>query len=281
MSETNINISKPTIIGKDCREEFLPTTSVRCFGDYGIRMGGVSELRGEYSMYRPCPDFHLLLYTIGGTGKVTFANGRQSQLKAGDLLTLPAGKLHDYGIDGPEWQILWLHLDRQTITLYWGVKKTLLLPELQHLFAACFEFMHNAREKIELIYAMYAQLILGTVKREFNSKPSKTDHETIGRLTGLLKEINSQPGKKWTVKNMAARTFFSEGYFYNVFKDHIGMSPMDKVLELRMSRACEYLRNTDYRLDRIADLLGYADQFAFSKAFKRWQGISPKEYRAK
>lgn len=281
MSKTNINISKPTIIGKDCREEFLPTAANRCFKDYGILMGGVSELRGEYCIYRHSSSFHLLIYTISGTGKITFANGRKQQLKAGDLLTLRAGQRHDYGIDGETWQILWLHLSQETITLLWGIKKTLLLSELQHLFAACFEFMHSSGGQNELIYAMYAQLIIGTVKREFNSKPSSSNHEITERLTCLLKDINSQPGKKWTVKNMAAKTFYAEGYFYNVFKKHIGMSPMEKVLELRMLRACEYLRNTDYRLDRIADLLGYADQFAFSKAFKRWQGVPPKNYRNK
>jgi len=242
-------------------------------------MGGISELRDEYSMYRLCPDFHLLLYTISGTGKVIFANGRQRHLKAGDLLTLPAGQLHNYEIDGSEWQILWLHLSPATITLLWGMKKTFLLSELQHLFSACFEFMHNPAGEEELTYSMYAQLIIGTIRREFNSKPTSTDHETLERLTSLLKEINAQLAQSWTVKKMSAKTFLSEGYFYSVFKKHIGMSPMDKVLELRMLRSCEYLRNTDYRLDRIADMLGYSDPFGFSKAFKRWKGISPKTYR--
>lgn len=279
MSKDNINISKTTKIGKKCREEFLPTALNRCFGDYGIQMGGLSNLRDEYHIYRPFPLFHLLLYTISGTGQVTFANGRRRLLKAGDLLTLPAEHLHSYGIDGSDWQILWLHLNPETTTLLWGVKKTMLLKELQHLFSACFEFMHNPAGEEELIYSMYAQLIIGTVRREFNTRPSSSDHETAERLNDLLKEINAQPSKNWSVQKMAQKTFLSEGYFFPVFKKHIGMSPMDKVLELRMLRACEYFRNTDWRLDRIADLLGYADQFAFSKAFKRWKGVSPKAYR--
>jgi AraC-like DNA-binding protein len=39
------------------------------------------------------------------------------------------------------------------------------------------------------------------------------------------------------------------------------------------------LAHTDYPLAIIADRLGYATPFAFSKAFKRWSGTSPKQFR--
>jgi AraC-like DNA-binding protein len=52
------------------------------------------------------------------------------------------------------------------------------------------------------------------------------------------------------------------------------------VFRLRMLRAEEVLRNTNYALKSIAPNIGYANAFAFSSAFKRHAGTSPKQYRA-
>jgi AraC-like DNA-binding protein len=39
------------------------------------------------------------------------------------------------------------------------------------------------------------------------------------------------------------------------------------------------LQNEDMKLQAIAEAVGYRDAFTFSKAFKRWSGISPSDYR--
>lgn len=39
------------------------------------------------------------------------------------------------------------------------------------------------------------------------------------------------------------------------------------------------LSNSDQRVEEIADNIGYANEFSFSKAFKRWKGLPPGEYR--
>jgi AraC-like DNA-binding protein len=58
-----------------------------------------------------------------------------------------------------------------------------------------------------------------------------------------------------------------------------GTPPLAKVIEAKMSHAANQLSNSDQRVEAIADNVGYANQFAFSKAFKRWKGLPPREYR--
>ena len=41
----------------------------------------------------------------------------------------------------------------------------------------------------------------------------------------------------------------------------------------------EYIREGDYSLSQIAFLLGFSDQSNFSRAFKRWTGSTPGDYR--
>ncbi|WP_336367759.1 AraC family transcriptional regulator [Marinobacter sp. C2H3] len=49
--------------------------------------------------------------------------------------------------------------------------------------------------------------------------------------------------------------------------------------EVRLERARELLTSTRLNLSQIADALGYADAANFTRAFKRWTGVSPSQYR--
>lgn len=53
----------------------------------------------------------------------------------------------------------------------------------------------------------------------------------------------------------------------------------DIVDELRLERARDYLSQSDMSQEDIASLLGYAEPSAFYRAFKRWTGMTPKEYQ--
>lgn len=52
------------------------------------------------------------------------------------------------------------------------------------------------------------------------------------------------------------------------------------VEELRLSLAKSHLEGSDATLDEIAEVLGYGEQTSFGRAFKRWTGMTPKQYRA-
>lgn len=47
----------------------------------------------------------------------------------------------------------------------------------------------------------------------------------------------------------------------------------------RHQRAQHWLKNTTYRMENIAERLGFTEAGAFSRAFKKWQGITPLQYR--
>lgn len=61
--------------------------------------------------------------------------------------------------------------------------------------------------------------------------------------------------------------------------DNEGSSYRQLLNEIRLQLAQDYLQTT-LPVEQIAELLGYSEPGNFSHAFKRWQGISPKQYRA-
>ncbi|MNG24433.1 HTH-type transcriptional regulator VirS [compost metagenome] len=51
------------------------------------------------------------------------------------------------------------------------------------------------------------------------------------------------------------------------------------VEEVRRALALEYVGNSSYRLTDVALMLGYAEPSSFSRAFRRWTELTPREFR--
>ena len=59
-----------------------------------------------------------------------------------------------------------------------------------------------------------------------------------------------------------------------------GTSYRDLVEEERRQLALQLLRSTAMKIEEVAAHLGYTDAGGFVRAFRRWQGCSPSEYRS-
>lgn len=71
----------------------------------------------------------------------------------------------------------------------------------------------------------------------------------------------------------------SSSRYRAVFKQAVGTTPYDYIISLRINTACFYLSSNNYSIDEIAEIVGYSDQFYFSRIFKKKTGISPLKYR--
>lgn len=68
-------------------------------------------------------------------------------------------------------------------------------------------------------------------------------------------------------------------YFSSIFKQSQGISPNEYLLQVRMRQSSQMLANLTIEIQTIANYVGYSDSLTFSKAFKRFFGVSPKFYR--
>ena len=81
-----------------------------------------------------------------------------------------------------------------------------------------------------------------------------------------------------TVAALAEKSFVSEVYFRRLFHQHFGISPLQKILDLRFHHACRLLRAGYYTVQKAALLSGFSDVKYFRTAFKKRFGISPTAY---
>lgn len=91
-------------------------------------------------------------------------------------------------------------------------------------------------------------------------------------------EMAREPGRDWSNAEEAARLYLSEDHYIRLFKRCIGVSPQRYLSAVRNREACRLLGETDIPIERIGRHVGY-EPHRFSHAFKRWQGMSPRDYR--
>ena len=100
------------------------------------------------------------------------------------------------------------------------------------------------------------------------------------RLWKLWDEVEKQPGAPWSLGELAKRAHLSAEHLRRLCLRELGRSPMHHVAYVRMQRARQLLEMSDDKLETLAPQVGYADPLVFSRAFRRWVGVTPTEYRA-
>lgn len=97
----------------------------------------------------------------------------------------------------------------------------------------------------------------------------------IYRITHYLEEHYREA----TLEDAARQVHLSSSYLSRLFKEKVGMNFSDYLMKLRMEKAKELLGDISYKQYEIAYRVGYDNPKNFSRAFKTYYGLSPKEFR--
>ena len=106
-------------------------------------------------------------------------------------------------------------------------------------------------------------------------------YEKTAMVDNIISYINENYMKPISLAQISQNAYLSPIYVSKVFKDATGESPINYLIKLRLSKACELLEDSNGSIKEIARQVGYADAYYFSKLFKKYYGISPVHYRRK
>lgn len=101
-------------------------------------------------------------------------------------------------------------------------------------------------------------------------------------ITAAKEEIEKRyMTEEISLNTVAMRVGMSPSYFSSVFSKEAGKTFVEYLTEVRMDKAKEYLMCSSMKTSEIGYEVGYKDPHYFSYIFKKTQGCSPKEYRAR
>lgn len=100
------------------------------------------------------------------------------------------------------------------------------------------------------------------------------------RLGRVIAAVHRDPGRDWTVADLAAEMGASRSVFAERFLEVTGVTPLRYLTDLRMRLAAQWITRDRVSIEDAAHRLGYGSQAAFSRAFKRVVGRAPGALRA-
>lgn len=264
------------LIGPNCREWVLSHERFPQLRNGRFVWVGHSEIIAPYRMVRMQSVHAHVLACFGGRGRVLI-DGAMVPWRPGQVLLAPRGVCHAFEATGrTPWKLAWIFCDdRQGGHLIEGKTCRLIEADASGFVSTLKLLTREAAGESDAAAIQALVTLLETHTRRLVGS-SKTD----GRLVGLWERVEADLAHHWSCSELARIAVMSEEHLRRLCLRHYRRSPMNYVLQSRMHRAGVLLRSSESKIETIAQQVGFASQYAFSAAFKRWSGKPPGSFRA-
>lgn len=160
-----------------------------------------------------------------------------------------------------------------------------------HLKKASVNFIAHATKeyfpiKQNITFSMYADFMMFlSVIFDAGKEHCIHFHDTSPQkgdliIYSILEYIENNYCSDLSIKELADFAGMSEKYFIVYFRYRTGITPKQHIVDCRMKKAAELLSKPGSKIKATSYSLGYSDQYCFSKAFKKYYGESPSEFKS-
>ncbi|MGG1313359.1 MULTISPECIES: AraC family transcriptional regulator [Cohnella] len=156
--------------------------------------------------------------------------------------------------------------------------------EIGSLIQAIVEELRTRETGFELsvksyLYRILTLLIRRDVAQVLTATEDKLRTKNLERLTPVLQFMETNYAEPLHVDRLAGLAGLSRYHFGRLFKQVTGRTVTEYATWIRVGNAEQLLRNTTHTISEIAEMTGFRDIYYFSRMFKKWNGISPSEWR--
>lgn len=219
---------------------------------------------------------HVLILTETGEGLIE-VQGRRWRAGPGALAWLDTGRDYAHGCDpaAPLWQYLWIGV--QGFGLDRLAPGPVTQPGNPQAAALILDILAQLRARgpglaprTSAGVAALIALILG------GDEPGAP---ALRRIAPLAHRLRAALADRWTVPRLAAEARLSPPQLHRLFRAETGLSPMEWLRRERITAAKPLLLDPALSVQQVAEAVGYADPFHFSRDFRRLTGQPPRSFR--
>ena len=234
----------------------------------------------------PRPKSGLVLICSDIRGVFEMADGKKLMVGKGDIVYAPRGSCYQVTFHGGKEESrmdsytfhFHLHNERGEEILL-ANRPTVLANDPACHFAVAAEALWRAVHRADVVQNLFK------IKAAFYALLDEVIDQVRGRDAGFypiragVEALCNEWDRNEHMSRYAELCGVCESYFYLLFKNCFGMSPVEYRNRIRMTNAGSLLINSDLSVGEIAELVGFEDPFYFSRVFRRTFGLSPLQYR--
>jgi len=234
-----------------------------------------------------------LYYASNGNGYY-MVDGCHYAIKEGDMVICNAGIPH--GDDPSRARDLRSYCCAVTNVSLKGLPENWLIDRSVSPVLSCGAFSDKIRAVMELIYMLSLDpdtlgdvcnslsisliLLVYQLIQSRERRAAKPERQTADMLAASIKEyIDQHYTRKITLESLSEAMNMTPSYISHIFKQEIGVSPIQYSLSRKFGEAQSLLMDTDLSVSEISDLLSFATRAHFNAMFKKHVGLTPGQYR--
>ena len=105
------------------------------------------------------------------------------------------------------------------------------------------------------------------------------EKDTDSLYNQIVRFIEENYRSRITLDDMAEKLHANRSYLSRLYKTRRGVNMFDDILKMRIEKAKEYMESADWKIYEVSEAVGFDDTGYFSRVFKKYTGMSPKEYK--
>ncbi|GAA1955123.1 AraC family transcriptional regulator [Agromyces allii] len=268
----------------DAIEELLGTVVLRQHGGFGRR-----ECEPGWE-WNPTLDDYDFWYVIAGSGALSINDGPQRQLEPGSLAVLRPGD-HVQATQDSTARLTVLYCHFEFVDRTTGLPVTLppesmpgpllTVKQVGPIADALYRIVRRLRDRSALGHyaagGMLMELLAQVYVQDAAQRGGAQGIDT--RLQDAIELILDRPARRSSLDEVARAVGLSADQLSRLFVTQLGTTFRRFTVDARLDRACELLQHTVMTVSQISLVLGYSDQFLFSRQFRARYGEPPSAYR--
>lgn len=236
---------------------------------------------------------NVFYFILNGSGTLKTEKSKTiHNYNAGDLITLEQGLVHTI-IPHDECDLIVVHFESQLpgglnllhLANFPTMIKNDKFLDLKKIFTECSrDFALKTFAWKENIEANILKILLNICRHygdSFACRAAIHQHKHLSKISPLLKWIDkNHSNPEISSRLMAKHIHVSEVYLRKLFKNTLGISPINFLQRRRLETACKMLKQNIETIEIIAHHSGFQNTPFFYRVFKKWMGQTPKAYKS-
>lgn len=229
------------------------------------------------------------------------------EITPGDVIVIPQNGYHGY-LETSDLELMNLLFDPEKLPI--PLLDLYKLPGFNALFSIKNDYFNKNRfypkfnlsgnefEKVKLILANmkeenanvvpgyrcclmgYFMVLLSNLSRLYTNNLSKINEPSF-KIGQAISFMNSNFRENIKLEDMIEKSGMPRSTFMRKFHQAVGLTPINFLLQTRMSEACKLLQQSNMNISEIAYNVGFNDSNYFTRQFCSIIGITPREFRKK